>query len=469
MKVRSVDPRFLKAAANYMEQVGRELAPLQITRGGPIIMVQIENEYGSFGKDKAYLTAVRQMILDSGFDVTLFTSDGDANKLADGTLPDVLSVINFGARDSAEKKFAVFDKFRQNVPRMCGEFWVGWFDSWGEKHQTVAAQKAADELEWMLSRGISVSLYMFHGGSTFGFMNGANKSKVYKPIISGYDYDSPLDEAGRPTEKFFALRNVIKKHLPIGTSLPELPTPLPMIEFPRFELKESASLFSVIGQPIRSERPQTMEAVGQNYGFMLYRKQLDQAAKGALEITEARDYALIFQANKKLGTLDRRLNQTLIDAELREDAPLDILVENMGRVNFGQDMVTDRKGITEKVTLGGAELKNWEIYPLPLEDLSRLKFNAKSKPAPAFYRGVFKLTSIGDTYLDMRGWGKGFVWVNNHNLGRYWRIGPQQSLFVPATWLKKGRNEIVILDLEDGRMRSIQGIKELIFETPATE
>lgn len=469
MKVRSSDPRFLKAAASYMKQVGRQLAPLQITRGGNVIMVQIENEYGSFGDDKNYLNAVRQMILDSGFEVTLFTSDGDANKLANGTLPDVLSVVNFGARDSAEKKFAVFDKFRRNVPRMCGEFWIGWFDSWGEPHQTVAAQKAANELDWMLSRNISVSIYMFHGGSTFGFMNGANKSKVYKPIISGYDYDSPLDEAGRPTEKFYALRDVIKKYLPAKTKLPELPVPLPMIEIPRFELKESASLFSTLGQPIRSESPQTMEAVGQNYGFILYRKRLDRTVKGALEITEARDYALIFQSDKKLGTMDRRLNQNSIDVELNGNAPLDILVENMGRVNFGQNMVTDRKGITEKVTLGGEELKNWDIYPLPLTDLSRLKFSAKTKMSPAFYRGVFKLNSIGDTYLDMRGWGKGFVWVNGHNLGRYWRIGPQQSLFVPANWIKKGRNEIIVLDLEEGGTRSVQGIKELVFETPKTE
>lgn len=469
IKVRSADPRFLKAAENYMQRVGQQLAPLQITRGGPVIMVQVENEYGSFGSDKIYLNAVRQMIRDAGFDVTLFTSDGDPNKLADGTLPDVLAVINFGGRDAPEKKFAVFDKFRQHVPRMCGEFWVGWFDSWGEKHQTVAAQKVAQGLDWMLARGISVSIYMFHGGSTFGFMNGANKSAVYKPIINSYDYDAPLDEAGRPTEKFFALRDVIKKYLPAGTVLPELPAPLPMIEIPRLELKESASLFSALGRPVKSERPQPMEAVGQNYGFILYRKRLDRAAKGTLEITEPSDYALVYQGDKRLGVLDRRLKQNSLNVELSTAAPLDILVENMGRVNFGPHMVTDRKGITEKVTVGGEELTGWEIYPLPLADLSRLKFSAKSKTGPAFYRGALKLNSIGDTYLDLRGWGKGLVWVNGHNLGRYWRIGPQQSLFVPAGWLKKGRNEIVVLDLEEGWSRSVQGIEELIFETPQTE
>lgn len=466
MKVRSADPRFLKAAANYLREVGRQLAPLQVTRGGPIIMVQVENEYGSFGSDKVYLNAVRQMILDAGFDVKLFTSDGDAGKLAEGSLPDVLAVINFGAGDSAEKKFAVFDKFRQNVPRMCGEFWVGWFDAWGEDHHTVPAQKVAAGLDWMLSHGISVNLYMFHGGSTLGFMNGANKNEFYKPTISSYDYDSPLDEAGRPTEKFFALRDVIKKYLPAGTELPEMPAPLPMIEVPRFELKQSSSLFAALGKPVLSERPQPMEALGQNYGLTLYRKEIDVATKGVLKVTEARDYALVYQNAKRLGVIDGRLKDKELNVELSVAAPLDILVENMGRVNFGQKMVTDRKGITEKVTIDGEELTGWQIYTLPLDDLSGLKFSVAPKSGPAFYRGAFQLRSIGDTYLDMRGWGKGFVWVNSHNMGRYWSIGPQQSLFVPSVWLKNGRNEIVVLDLEDNRRRSVQGRKESVWETP---
>src|SRR5215207_5298919 len=470
MKVRSADPRFLRAAANYMREVGRRIAPLQVTRGGPVIMVQVENEYGSFGDDKNYLGAVRRMIVDAGFEVTLFTSDGDAGKLAAGTLPEVLAVINFGARDSPEKKFAVFDKLRQNVPRMCGEFWVGWFDSWGDRHQTVPAEKAAEGLDWMLARGISVSIYMFHGGSSFGFMNGANRnSEGYKPIINGYDYDSPLDEAGRPTAKFFALRDVIKKYLPAGTVPPELPAPLPLVEVPRFELKESASLFSAAGRAARSERPRTMEALGQSYGFVLYRKRLGRGATGALEIQEVRDYALVYQGDRRLGTLDRRLKQSSLAVELDASAPLDILVENMGRVNFGPHMVSDRKGITEKVTLGGAELTGWEIYPLPLRDLTRLRFTAAPKRGPAFHRGAFQLDATGDTYLDMRGWGKGFVWVNGHNLGRYWRIGPQQSLFVPSVFLRKGRNEVVVLDLEEGRSRSVRGIRELIYETPKAE
>lgn len=470
-KVRSADARFLKAAENYMKRVGRELAPLQITRGGPVIMAQVENEYGSFGDDKVYMNAVRQMMRDAGFDITLYTSDGSGDRmLAGGTLPDVLSVINFGVGNTA-KEFENFAKFRQNVPRMCGEYWIGWFDHWGENHHTTAANKAAEGLDWMLSRGISVNLYMFHGGTSFGFMNGANFSRAYQPDISSYDYDSPLDEAGRPTEKFFVLRDVIKKYLPKDKELPALPEPLPMIEIPRFELKESAGLLASLdklaGKPVRSEKPQTMEALGQDYGFILYRKQLDKAAKGALEITEARDYALIYQGSKRLGLLDRRLRQNKLDVELTPAQPLDILVENMGRINFGPQLVSDRKGITEKVTLGNVELTGWEIYSLPLTDLTRLTFSPQPKPGPAFYRGVFTVESLGDTFLDLRGWGKGAVWVNGRHLGRYWQIGPQQSVFVPGDWLKKGSNEIIVLDLEESSRRSIQGLKDLVYETPA--
>ncbi len=208
-----------------------------------------------------------------------------------------------------------------------------------------------------------------------------------------------------------------------------------------------------------------MEALGQSYGFILYRKKLDGPVSGALKITEARDYAVVHLGDERVGAL----GQSSLTVNLSSGTQFDILVENMGRINFGSSMVTDRKGITGKITLGGKELRDWEIYPLPLTDLRRLKFSASAKIGPVFYRGVFKLTSLGDTYVDMRGWGKGCVWINGHNLGRYWRIGPQQSLFVPAAWLKKGRNEIIVLDLEQGQNRSVQGIKELVFETPQAE
>ena len=463
MKVRSTEPRFLKAAEGYMQRVGHELAPLLITHGGPIILTQVENEYGSFGNDHQYMTAIKQMIIKAGFDGTLYTSDGPGMRnLEGGTLPDTLSVINFGGGNPAGE-FASFAKFRQNVPLMIGEYWIGWFDHWGEKHHTTPPQESAQGVEWVLSRGISFNLYMFHGGSSFGFMNGANLGRRYEPDISGYDYDSPLDEAGRPTQKFFAIRDVIKKHLPSGEALPEMPAALPMIAIPSVELNMSAPLLATVAKPIQSERPQTMEALGQDYGFILYRKKIDNPVKGKLEITEARDYAVVVQGEKLLGTLDRRTDQKSLEVELQANAPLDILVENMGRVNFGPRSLDDRKGITEKVMINGEELKNWNIYTLPLKTLAGLKFSATPVSAPAFHQGSFILNNIGDTFLDMRGWGKGVVWVNGHNLGRYWHIGPQQSLFVPSGWLKKGRNEIIVLDLESGGKRSVQGLKDPVY------
>jgi beta-galactosidase len=468
IKVRSADPRFLTAAARYMSRVGKEVAGLQIHRGGPILMVQVENEYGSFGNDKEYLGGVRHMIQDAGFDCQLYTSDGSGkSNLAGGTLDGVLSVINFGDDSNVEHEFSNFAAFRQNVPRMCGEYWYGWFDHWGEKHHTTKAQPGADGLEWMLSRGISCNLYMAHGGTTFGYMSGANGGRVYEPDTSAYDYDAPIDEAGRPTEKFRAIRDVIAKHLPAGEKLPELPAALPMIAIPRFELTESAPLTARLSKPVHSEKPLTMEAIGQDYGFILYRHRPARAFKGTLEITEARDYAVISQGEKRLGALDRRQRQSKLEVELSAGEPLDIQIENMGRINFGPQLVSDRKGITEKVTLNGDEIKEWEIYPLPMADPARWPFSTKPAAGPALHRGTFRLTATGDTFLDMRGWGKGIVWINGHNLGRYWRVGPQQSLFVPAPWLKPGANQIIVLDLEDSATRFIQSATDPVYETPA--
>ena len=471
MKVRSNNPEFLKAAGAYMQRVGKETAGLQITRGGPIVMVQVENEYGSFGRDHEYMKAIQRTIRDAEFDVTLYTSDGSGKEnLAGGTLDDCLSVINFGDTSRPEREFANFAAFRQNVPRMCGEFWVGWFDHWGEKHHTTAPARAAQGLEWMLSRDISFNLYMAHGGSSFGYMSGANLSRVYEPDISGYDYDAPIDEAGRPTAKFDAIRTVIRKHLPEGTVLPDVPAPLPIIAIPRFELRESAPVTARLTNPVRSTAPLPMEKAGkrpQSYGLILYRTHIGRAAKGTLEVTEARDYAVISQGARQFGALDRRKRQSQVEVELEAGQPLDILVFNLGRVNFGPHLVDDFKGITEKVTLNGETLTGWEIYSLPFDEPGKMPFGSRPANGPALYRGSFQVSELGDTFLDLRGWGIGAVWVNGHNLGRYWKVGPQQSLFAPAPWLKVGSNEVIVLDLENGGKRSIAGEKDAIYETPA--
>ncbi|MCC6330125.1 MAG: beta-galactosidase [Acidobacteria bacterium] len=473
MKVRTSDARFVAASDAYMKEVGKRLAPLEIDKGGNIIMLQVENEYGSFGADKDYMNAVKKQIRDAGFSGQLFTSDGSLDyMLKNGTLPDVLSVINFGVDQKAsvagvEKEFANFAKFRQNVPRMVGEYWIGWFDHWGKPHQTVKPEAVAEGLDWMLKNGISFNLYMFHGGTSFGYMNGANYNakEPYQADTTSYDYDSPLDEAGRTTPKYFALRDVIKKYLPAGETLPEVPANAELIEIPKFDLRETADIFQLLGKPKSSHEPLSMEEAGQNYGFILYRKKLDKAADGELKF-DLRDYGHIFLDGALAGKIDRRLKQNALAINAKSGATLDILVENGGRLNFGKDFIYDRKGIFGAVTLGGGDLEGWQIFNLPLNDLRRLKFKkAAAKPnTPTFYRGTFDLKALGDTYLDTRTWGKGHVWVNGNHLGRHWKIGPQQTLFVPANFLRTGQNEVIVLETDAVREASLTGIKHQIFE-----
>jgi beta-galactosidase len=459
MELRSNQENFLGPAAAWLKRLGQELAPLQIARGGPIIAVQVENEYGSFGDDAAYMSRVRDVIAEAGFDgAILYTADGPS-ELPRGALPGLPAVVNFGPGE-AESAFATLYAFRPGGPLMSGEYWDGWFDHWGEPHNVTDAKQ--QELEWMLSRGYSVSLYMFEGGTTFGFMAGANYDKAYQPDTTSYDYDAPLDEAGRPTPKYLAFREVIQRHLH-GANLPPVPRAIPVVEIPAFKLTESASLWKGLGQPIRSERPVTMEAVGQAYGYILYRARVAGPTKADLAINEAHDYAAVYVNGKRAGTLDRRLHQSSMPIEIPPGrSTLDILVENLGRINFGPRLRDDRKGITQDVTLDGRELNGWEIYPLPMNDPGSLPFSKITAEAPAFYRGAFNLTQRGDTFLDVSKLRMGVAWVNGHNLGRFWNIGPQQTLYVPGVWLKKGRNEVIVFDLQDDLGAALAGRRQPI-------
>jgi len=465
--IRSADARFLAAAERYLRRVGQEVAGLQASKGGPILMVQVENEYGSYGNDKTYLRAIHDMVRAAGFECQLYTSDGSERlQLESGTLEDAVAVVNFGDGDDPRHHFSGLAAFRQNVPRMAGEYWVGWFDHWGEVHHRTPPEHAARGLEWMLAQGISFNLYMVHGGSSFGYMSGANLGKVYEPIVSAYDYDSPLDEAGRPTAKFHAIRAVIARH--VKEELPAVPEPLPMMAVPRFPLHESAPLLGRLPRPFHSARPTTMEALGQSYGYVLYRRNVERAGKGTLVVEGVKDYAVAMQGAKRLGTLDRRHGESRLEVELSAGEPLDILVENMGRANFDHLMVTERKGIAGKVILAGGELLGWDCYPMPIDHPADWSYTAGSKAAgPALYRGSFSAAQPADTFLDLRGWGKGMVWVNGRCLGRYWKIGPQQTLYLPASWLRSGENQVIVLDLEEGpEARSLAGLKDPVYETP---
>lgn len=466
IQVRTKDPRFLKANAVYMKKVADQLIPLQITKGGNVIMVQVENEYGSFGDDHEYMAAIKNSIVDAGFDVPLFTSDGPSDKLLKGgTLQDVASVINFAASDNIYNQFKIFRDFRPKWPQMVGEYWIGWFDHWGEKHHTVPAETVARGVETFLQNNISFNLYMFHGGTTFGYMAGANYSRrsPYEPDTSAYDYDSPLDEAGRVTPKYKAVRDVIARYLQPGEKLPDIPDTTRMIAIPQFELNETANFERLLKKPVKSATPIPMEDLGQNHGFVLYRRKIDNDTVGTLQFEKMHDYAHLYRNGNLFGKLDRRLDQKSIDANLKKGDALDVLVENMGRINFGKEFIFDRKGLMGPVTLGGADLMNWEIFSLPFDDVSKLRFSKSSKKNAVFFRGKFTLEKFGDTFFDMRGWGKGHVWVNGKHLGRFWKIGPQQTLFCPSVWLRNGKNEIVVLDLENDGNRKIQSLADPVY------
>jgi len=460
IELRSPDPAFTTPAARWLDRLGRELAPLFADQGGPIIAVQVENEYGSFGDDKAYLAWQRDALMHAGFGhALLYTADGPA-QLPRGTLPELPAVVNFGPGD-ATNAFARLSAFRPGAPVMSGEYWAGWFDQWGGRHHTTNAQQQATELGWMLDHG-SVNLYMFHGGTTFGVMNGANiDGGTYHPQTTSYDYDSALDESGRPTPKYFQFRDVIAAHA--GTPLLPVPaTPDPITLAP-VTLDRAAALWSTLGRAVHVARPQSMETFGQSYGDILYRTHVAGPETGDLVIDDVRDYVQVYVDRALVGTLDRRLNQNRLNVMIPAGgADLDLLVENSGRVNFSLPLRQERKGITKSVRLGDHELLGWDVFTLPMASMPDPGWSRATPAGPAFYRGTFTVSTTGDTFLDMRGWGKGVVWINGHALGRYWLIGPTQTLYVPGPWLRRGSNDVVVFDLLTPAARTLSGLSKPI-------
>ena len=464
--VRSNDPRFLRACDRYLKELGKEIGSLQVTHGGPILMVQVENEYGSYGNDKKFMGNMRDMMVAAGFDVPLFTADGPYQCKA-GYLPGVLPAIN-GEENPKSLRDTVNKYHDGKGPYFIPEFYPGWLDSWGEKHSVVPVQSFLGKYDTLLMAGASVSFYMFHGGTTFGFMNGANYNREH-PILpqpSTYDYDAPLDEAGRPTPKYFAIREVIAKHLGSDVKLPPVPSVNKTIAIPAIKLSEVSNLYTLLGTPRRSERPLSMEDLNQGYGYVLYRTTVKNPVKGLLKINGLRDYAVVLVNKHRVAILDRRIAQDSVDMAIMDpNSTLDIFVENLGRINYGKRMTDNRKGIIEGVVMAGEELKGWEIYSLPFDRIGDLRFAGKVLDGvPVLRKGSFNLSETGDTYLDMRNWGKGSVWVNGHHLGRYWYIGPQQTLYVPAPWLRRGSNEIVVFEQVKSDQDGVEGITTPIID-----
>lgn len=455
MTVRTNDVKFLTYTEGYMKQIGRIVKPLLIENGGPVIMAQVENEYGSYGADHEYMAAIRDMMIRNGFTGQLFTSDGPGQgMLSGGTLPDLPPTVNFGG--GAPAAFAELAKFRPGGPRMIGEFWAGWFDHWGKGHHTSNLASNLQDLKWCLANDVSFNLYMFHGGTNFGFMQGSNGgANDYNVDTTSYDYDSALNESGRVTPKFLAFREAILSHT--KEKVPAVPDMPPTMSVGPVEMMRGEPLLGFSAREHKSDRPLTFEDLDQAHGMMLYSTTTSEAGK--LVIDRLMDYAIVYLDDVKVGILDRRRGENSID--LPKAGRLDILVESLSRVNFGRLLPTERKGIDGKVTLNDKEVLGWAHEKFPLTSISGLYAMSQIPPrrGPYRYHASFEVAETRDTFLDMRNFTKGFVWVNGKNLGRYWRIGPQQTLYVPGVWLKKGRNEIILLDeADDVEKRTIQGL-----------
>ncbi len=555
IRLRSIDSQYLDAVAQYIRAVAGQIRDMQCTHGGPVIMLQVENEYGSYGSDKDYLRWLCGQWRRNGIDVPFFTSDGWSDWCLDrGTCedPDVLATINLGSQ--IEQGFRALESWRErrgkpaDAPDMIGEYWNGWFAHWGSEYPNDSLENRARrareieaDLRWIRDTGRNVSLYMFHGGTNFGFWAGANHylNQGYKCDVTSYDNTAPLNEHGAPTVKFQVLRSVLGE----GRTLPPVPPVPPLIEIPPIEMDECAPLFENIDEPqvrcIESPQVKSMEMIGQNHGLILYRHQLlPSSGEKPLTIHDARDACKVYIDGKLVSTFDHTvLGGSIVDGmanrefkgrvvevdgeicietriskdnpavypvpitELFEDhlgrnvdftintgnakpsgdvpppvflpkipdngAILDILVENHGRVNYGMAMQDERKGITRKVVIDPAILMGWKIFPLPLDPgyMGSLKWcSIEHAPhdQPVFYRGAFTLEGIGDTFLDTREFTKGFVWVNGHNLGRFWSVGPQQTLYLPGPWLKEGKNSIVVLAMK-GERGCIRGLKNPVW------
>ncbi len=470
--IRSYNQPFLDSCKTYINHLAAQVKDLQITHGGPIIMVQVENEFGSYAAQrqdipleahKKYITAIKQELIDAGFDVPLFTSDG-SSLFNGGHIAGALPVAN--GEDNVDTLKKVVNHYHNGEgPYMVAEFYPGWLDHWAEPFQKVSTESVVAQTEKYLKAGVSFNYYMVHGGTNFAFTSGANydNSHDIQPDITSYDYDAPISEAGWATPKYLALRKLFQKS--VSYKIPPIPLPLPVIDIPSIKLNKAVDLFALKEKmnPVVSGTPQTFEDLNQGYGYVLYSKHFKNATKGKLEIKGLRDYAAVYVNGTKAGTLNRYYNKYSCEIDIPLNATLDILVENMGRINYGAEIIHNLKGIISPVKIDGNEITgNWDMYHFPMDhepDLNEYS-NKYKKGQPVIYEGSFSLSKIGDTFLDMSKWGKGIVFVNGHNLGRYWNVGPQQTLYLPGCWLKKGNNKITVFEqINSEEQKIIHGIK----------
>ena len=481
IKLRERDPYFMERVKIFETEVGKQLAPLTIQNGGPIIMVQVENEYGSYGIDKAYVSEIRDCLRQVGFDkVALFQCDWSSNFLNNG-LDDLVWTMNFGTGANIDDQFRKLKEVRPDAPLMCSEFWSGWFDKWGGKHETRASKDMVSGMREMLDKNISFSLYMTHGGTSFGHWAGAN-SPGFAPDVTSYDYDAPINEYGQVTPKFTELREMMQKYS--DTKLPSPPKAISITRIPEFKFTEWAPLFENLPAAIETKEVKTMEEFDQGWGSILYRTTLPGLTKESkLRIAGGHDYVQIFLDGRYVGALDRRNgDKELVLPACRKGAELYVLVEAMGRINFGR-AIKDFKGVEGTIdviididgTPFTASLKNWKNYLIPdTYEFASKQVIYKSLPStterfngdrvPGYYKASFNVKKVGDTFLNFETFGKGLVYVNGHGLGRIWEIGPQQTLYCPGCWLKKGKNEIIVLDIIGPQEAKSEGLDKPIID-----
>ena len=468
MQIRCMYPDYLKCVVRFYKELLPRLVPHLESHGGNIIAMQVENEYGSYGNDKDYLRYVEKLTRDCGIDCLLFTSDENTNNMiSGGSLPDIYKVLNFGSR--SRTAFNVLKGFENDGPNMCGEFWCGWFDHWRDKHHTRNSLEIVNEIKGFIDNGASFNIYMFHGGTNFGFTAGANHNQGhgYEPTVTSYDYCAMLTEWGDYTPAYHAVRKLLCEKQ--GIEPPELPESPKLQSIGKVELTETASLFENldnIGEKHHVSVPEGMEYFGQNFGLIYYETTLKGKYNASpMYVKNVHDFAEVYFDGEKKTSIDRTLysvegKTTLKDVIFKkkkgESSPflmpalsgerkIGVLVDTMGRVNYGGNML-DRKGISD-IYLGIQRLMNYDVWTLPLDNLDKLKYSSSvKKEEPVFLRGSFKTDSKADCFIHLDGFNRGCVYINGFNLGRFWKVGPQKSLYIPGTLLKD-ENEIIVFNI----------------------
>jgi beta-galactosidase len=471
LKLRTLkDKHYTKAVENYFRELAKVVRPNLAENGGPILITQIENEYGSYPRhDHDYMVWLRNLWIKNGVKGPFYTADGAGEGYLKGIVVHGVAVgLNTG---SNEGHWELARRLNPGVPALASEVYPGWLRHWGEGNWQPS--NPANLIKFYMENKKSFNLYMFHGGTNFGFTAGANNGgHGYEPDVTSYDYGSPCNENGRPTKVYHAMRKQLASYLPAGEKLPDVPAEIPSMSVPEIKLERWTTLWGgvLLFKGMANETPKWFESWGQNQGMALYRTRISAGGKRRLTFANLHDYAQVFVDNKLIGTLDRRLGQREIELpEVANEAHLEILVEAMGHINFTGGMESDRKGVYGEVKLGSEILNRWVVLSLWIvddriagywiPDLSKNTFGAKGRPGGIF-KGQVKLDQTADTFLDMSKWKKGVVWVNGHNLGRFWSIGPQQRLYCPAPWLKKGENTIFVLDLIETEPQPIEGKPE---------